>query len=257
MIKRLKELYRAAKSQFGIDPSLMLAGLRAFPAYLADYRKFRKKYGGRIEFMPCLHDRDTQSGDVHSEYFLQDLEIAKRIFMRAPFRHVDVGSRVDGFVAHVASFRTVEVLDIRPTSAVIPGIEFIQADLMTFDRSRVANCDSLSCLHALEHFGLGRYGDEVDPDGWQLGINSLANILQIGGRLYLSVPVGRETVAFNAHRIFAPLSLIAAGKSNKLELAQFSWVADGRLHNSKDFSTDLAALSDAEYALGIFEFIKV
>jgi hypothetical protein len=31
-------------------------------------------------------------------------------------------------------------------------------------------CDSLSCLHALEHFGLGRYGDPIDPRGHEKGI---------------------------------------------------------------------------------------
>jgi len=37
---------------------------------------------------------------------------------------VDIGSRVDGFVAHVASFREIEVFDVRPISAQIPASSF-------------------------------------------------------------------------------------------------------------------------------------
>ncbi|MBV5330073.1 MAG: DUF268 domain-containing protein, partial [Chlorobium sp.] len=48
-------------------------------------------------------------------------------------------------------------------------------------------CDSLSCLHALEHFGLGRYGDPIDPHGYADGLRNMVKILRQGGLFYLSV----------------------------------------------------------------------
>lgn len=66
-----------------------------------------------------------------------------------------------------------------------------------------ACCDSVSCLHALEHFGLGRYGDPVDPDGWKTGFDNLCAMLKVGGRLYLSVPIGCSRVEFNSQRVFS------------------------------------------------------
>lgn len=93
--------------------------------------------------------------------------VARAIHTAKPVKHVDIGSRVDGFVAHVASFREIEVFDVRPISTAVPGVLFRQADLMDSpslpaDTEGGGYCDSLSCLHAIEHFGLGRYGDTVD-----------------------------------------------------------------------------------------------
>jgi hypothetical protein len=40
--------------------------------------------------------------------------------------------------------------------------------------------DSISCLHALEHFGLGRYGDRLDPNGHETGFLKLLDMLKPG-----------------------------------------------------------------------------
>jgi len=209
-----------------------------------------------MQLLPCLHDRREQAGDISSEYFIQDLTVARRIFSRNPVKHVDIGSRIDGFVAHVASFRMIEVMDIRPMAAELPGMLFRQADLTNTD-TPTAYCDSLSCLHALEHFGLGRYGDKVDPMGWRLGLGSLARILRPGGRLYLSTPVGQERVMFNAHRVFSPVQIIDAARELGLSLDHLSWIDRGALTTSRDFDRDSVVLGHKDYSLGIFEFLKL
>jgi hypothetical protein len=61
---------------------------------------------------------------------------------------------VDGFVAHVSIYREIEVFDIRPLDNKVDGIIFRQADLMKLDEKYIDYCDSISCLHAIEHFGL-------------------------------------------------------------------------------------------------------
>jgi hypothetical protein len=260
MLRFLKRCYRVCHwvltVQFGIRPQIAFRALAAFPVYIRDWVEFRRAYDGALQYMPCLHDRRESGGNASSEYFIQDLAVAKRIFIRNPVRHVDVGSRVDGFIAHVASFRTIEVLDIRPTASSISGIVFTQADLMDVDKCPAEYCDSVSCLHALEHFGLGRYGDKVDPSGWRSGLAGLSRLLKPNGRLYLSTPVGRELVMFNAHRIFSAIKLVAAAESCGLVLDNLSWVHEGRIEVSADARKDLEALGTGDYTLTIFEFLK-
>jgi len=190
----VKKIYRLVSVQFGIDPRRMLRSLRGIPRYLYGWSIFRKEYKGRLDLHPCLYDWYEEGGSTKDEYFLQDLHVARQIFVANPEKHVDVGSRIDGFVTHVASFRNIEVFDIRPVSASIPGVLFKQADLMTPNTSLADYCDSLSCLHALEHFGLGRYGDPIDPQGYVRGLKNMAKIVQSGGVFYLSVPIGQERV---------------------------------------------------------------
>jgi hypothetical protein len=63
--------------------------------------------------------------------------------------------------------------------------------------------ESLSCLHTLEHFGLGRYGDPVDYFGYLRGFENLARMVAPDGLFYLSVPISRrQRIEFDAHRLF-------------------------------------------------------
>lgn len=210
--------------------------------------------------MPCLHDRYEEGGTTKSEYFWQDLLVARMIYDAKPKRHIDVGSRVDGFVAHVASFREIEVLDVRPITTKVPGVIFRQADLMRENATRSNDggaCDSCSCLHAIEHFGLGRYGDPIDPEGYALGIANIAQMLELGGRLYLSTPIGRERVEFNAHRVFDPRTIIRCAELNGLELLELTTIQAGVVVPKIKLDTEvLIGLAESSYSLGIFVFIK-
>ncbi|GAP71348.1 hypothetical protein SAMD00024442_11_5 [Candidatus Symbiothrix dinenymphae] len=133
----------------------------------------------------------------------QLIYVAQQIFKQQPVKHVDVGSRIDGFVAHVAGYREIEVMDIRPINVKVKNIIFIQKDLMIDDKTFYNYCDSISCLSVLEHFGLGRYGDTLDINGHKKGLASLAKMLKQGGTCYISVPIGEQRIEFNAHRIFS------------------------------------------------------
>ena len=175
---------------------------------------------------PCLKDRFTQSGEAKGHYFHQDLLVARRIFANNPKLHVDIGSRIDGFVAHVATFRLIEIIDIRPLSSTIPNVKFIQADLMdNMDEKLINYCDSLSSLHALEHFGLGRYGDPVNYDGYLDGLTNMSTILQTGGKFYFSVPIGPQRIEFNAHRVFS-IDYLMELFNGKYRIDKFSFIDD-------------------------------
>lgn len=258
----LIKLHWLLASQFGVDPQRFLRALRGLPVFLRDWAAFRKNHAGKMKLMPCLHDRYEEGGATKSEYFWQDLLVARAIHAANPVKHVDIGSRVDGFVAHVASFRDCEVFDVRPITTAVPGVVFRQADLMNPASLPITSeegyCDSLSCLHAIEHFGLGRYGDPVNPYGYERGIANMAQLLRPGGTFYLSTPVGEERVEFNANRVFAPKTIIACARDNDLELTKLTVISSAR--GPQDVSTDqetLTALTQSVYNLGIFIFKKV
>lgn len=257
MKKMVKKTYWVLSAQFGLDLRRMARSLKGVPKYFEDWLSFRRQYKGRLNFLPCLHDRYEEGGSTKDEYFLQDLHVARQIHLANPEKHIDIGSRIDGFVAHVASFREIEVFDIRPVNSSIPGIIFRQADLMNLSTSMHGCCDSLSCLHALEHFGLGRYGDPLDPSGYASGLANMAKALRPAGFYYLSVPVGQPCVEFNAHRIFDPVELVRLAAANGLLLARFAWVGSTQtLTESLNPERDMDKLSRLDYTLGIFTFIK-
>lgn len=257
MRESIQNIYWMLSIQFGCDPRRMVRSLRGIPRYIISWFRFRNQYKGRLELLPCLYDWYEEGGSAKDEYFLQDLHVARQIHLANPARHVDIGSRIDGFVAHVASFREIEVFDIRPITSQILGVRFRQADLMNPVESLTEYCDSLSCLHALEHFGLGRYGDRIDPHGYAVGLRNMAAILRHGGLYYLSVPVGLERVEFNAHRIFDPRSLVRLAAASGLLLKEFQWIGASRtLVQSSNPEKDMEELSKVRYALGIFTFIK-
>jgi len=253
----LKKYYWLLSSQFGIDPIKFVRAVRSLSRYVQDYFKFRVNYKGNMEITPCLLDWYEESGTTRNEYFWQDLMVARMIFSSNPEKHVDIGSRVDGFVAHVASFREIEMLDIRPLSIAIPGVIYKQADMMNSSADIKNYCDSLSCLHALEHFGLGRYGDPINPTGYETGISNMANILRPGGIFYLSVPVGVERVEFNANRVFNPNTIVGVAKKCGLTLRTLSIFSSDKGLVTLDTAPEvLATLGKCRYGLGIFTFTK-
>ena len=223
--------------------------------YAVEYFKF-KRMGGRIKILyPIVSDYTSENGTNSGHYFHQDLLVASYIYAKNPNSHLDVGSRMDGFVAHVASFRRITVLDIRSLQkSVHSNIEYIQSDATSLNSSYKKKFDSVSCLHALEHFGLGRYSDKIDPDAHIKGFKFLCDALESGGVLYLSVPVSIETrVEFNAHRVFDVNEPILWGKNNSMTLVRFDCVDDhGNLHLNCNF----IHASKQRFGLGIYSFKK-
>jgi SAM-dependent methyltransferase len=203
------------------------------------------------DMYPILSDFDKECGIASGHYFSQDLWAARKIYSKRPNRHVDVGSRIDGFVAHLLVFMDVEVIDIRPLVSEVERLRFVQADATTLSEFENDSVESLSCLHAAEHFGLGRYSDPVDPEAVFRLMGSLRRVLSRGGRLYFSVPIGRERVEFNAHRVFSVESVLA--EFHPLSLVSFGMISDdGKLH----LEADAKSTGAQEYACGLFEFEK-
>lgn len=211
------------------------------------------------DLYPILYDHLAPAGSA-TNYFFQDLWAAYKINKLHPDMHYDVGSRLDGFIANLlAAQQPVTMLDIRPLPYTIPGLSFIQADA-----TNMANIDdnsifSLSALSSVEHFGLGRYGDPIDPDACFKTMTAFERVLAPGGHLYFAVPIGfQNRLCFNAHRIFTPQTVIACFPH--LELCEFAYV-----HNNAVISfSNEQWIQNAEsitakldkYIYGLFEFIK-
>jgi hypothetical protein len=238
-----------------------VSGLVRFGKEMRQFRALQCQARSQMPFgklYPCIEDYCAEGGTASGGYFHQDLLVAQRIFLANPRRHVDIASRVDGFVAHLAVFREVEVFDIRPLTIGIKNIVVRRCDLMAEIPSEYIDyCESLSCLHALEHFGLGRYGDRLDPDGHLKGLDNFYCILRRGGILYLSVPIGPDRIEFNAHRVFGVPELTRL-VSERFAISRFSFVDDaGNLHeNVKLTSRDSEQHFGCKSGLGILELRK-
>jgi hypothetical protein len=230
-------------------------GLRGRWLFLRDLLHYRRaKTPHKIpitSLFPIYRERFQQAGYL-GPYFHQDLWAARKIFAARPARHVDVGSRIDGFVAHCLTFMDVEVVDIRPVQDAPRGMIFRLDDAQHMTGFEDNSILSLSSLNVAEHFGLGRYGDKVDPDAHVTFMKSLQRVLAPGGRLYFSVPVGgHERVEFNAHRVLNPATVMNA--FDRLRLVSFSCVNDdGRV--CEDILPSAAESQRA--GTGLFEFAK-
>jgi hypothetical protein len=241
----------------GFNPGTFFASLRYLPIYLRDLRAYQRlnrvpSFRATVrDAFPILADMRSGAGTASGHYFHQDLWAAKKIYAQRPQEHFDIGSRIDGFIAHLLVFMPVTVIDIRPLESDVAGLTFLQDDASELAQIESDSIHSLSTLHVAEHFGLGRYTDPVNPDGCFQFIKSVQRVLAPGGRLYFSVPIGRERVEFNAHRVFAPQTILSSFSTLKLE--SFSFVGDdGRLYEN----TDPLNLPESEMACGLFEFTK-
>jgi SAM-dependent methyltransferase len=141
-------------------------------------------------------------------------------------------------------------VDYRPLKTSLPGLRSVAGDILRLPFAD-NSLDSASCLHVIEHIGLGRYGDPIDPQGSIKAALELQRIVRPGGKLFLSLPIGRERVCFNAHRVHAPDSVIRM--FGQLRLVEFSYVDDaGRFREGQQ----PAAANDLQYGCGLFQFEK-
>jgi len=62
--------------------------------------------------------------------------------------------------------------------------------------------DGAISISSVEHSGLGRYGDSLDPDGDLKSMKFLHGKLKPDALLFLSVPIGKDQILWNAHRVY-------------------------------------------------------
>lgn len=180
--------------------------IRRFFEFRNDWVEFKKLNRNNSfslttgDLFPRLFDK-TSTTEVDPVYFYQDTWCAKKIFNKKPLKHVDVGSKLD-LVGTISQFVPTTMVDIRPPTVTLPELSFVKGSILELpfpDNS----IDSLSSICVIEHIGLGRYGDTLDPYGSEKSAKELARVLAKGGSLYVSVPIDNDNkVYFNAHRAF-------------------------------------------------------
>ncbi len=140
----------------------------------------------------------------HPENFI-DFECAfaaRQIRRAAPEKILEVGS-YRHFVLGLQANYAVTTVDVRPRKMVGE-----RETLVTCDAKKIPlpdqSFDLVLSLCALEHFGLGRYGDDFDLDADRKAMREMTCLLKPGGCLVFTTTITRSlpSIAFNAHRIY-------------------------------------------------------
>ena len=200
---------------------------------------------------PCLGDRISETPfDRH--YVYHTAWAARILAQTRPAEHVDVSSSIY-FVTAVSAFIRIRFYDYRPADLKLSGLnsEFADVTALSFADNSIS---SLSCMHVVEHVGLGRYGDALDPNGDLKAMAHLQRVLQRGGNLLFVVPVGKPKVMFNAHRIYSYEQIITTFAS--LKLREFSLVPDDPNQGGLIRNASLKLADQQEYGCGCFWFQK-
>jgi SAM-dependent methyltransferase len=232
--------------------------LAAFFTYLSDYFAFKRlsKPAHRFDLafrdrLVCLKDKTEETGfDRH--YIYHTAWAARAVAALKPAFHVDISSSLY-FCSIVSAFIPVRYYEFRPPQLSLDNLYLNRADLnaLPFENGSLA---SVSCMHVVEHAGLGRYGDPIDPDGDLKAIEELKRICAPGGSVLFVVPVGRPRIRFNAHRLYSPGRIVEY--FSPLTPHEFAFI-DDRSSNSPLRTVPIAELpSVTGEGCGCFWFIK-
>jgi len=248
-IKGAWRLFQPVKNYFFKYPVEIWS---AYARFFKSWKQY-KEMGGKAGFgyiAPFLHFKgeDTQTGGGH--YFYQDIWALRHLAQIRPVMHYDIGSRFDGFTGQATAICPVNCIDIRPPAFTLPDFHFIKGDILELPFEDNA-LFSLSCLHTIEHIGLGRYGDAINPKGFEQALLQLQRVIAPGGYLLLSMPVGWERVEFNAQRVLDPRTAI--GHLTQMELVEFSIVTE---KNEFIINVQPEDYRNAEYCCGLYLFRK-
>ncbi len=235
-------------------------GLTRLPSFWSDYRAYtkeQKRIGEtrfpvhKKDFFPCLFDK-TATTSFEPHYVYHPAWAARTVKEIAPAKHIDISSTLQ-FCAMLSAFMPVEFYDYRPAELNLSGLTAKRGDLLAlpFEDSSV---DSISCMHTVEHVGLGRYGDPIDPNGDIKAARELSRVVAKGGNLLFVVPVGASKIEFNAHRIYAYEQVL--NMFPNLRLKEFSMVPDDYKTFGLIRNADKDSVKDQTWACGCFWFVK-
>lgn len=228
-----------------------------YGSFLKDYRIFKQLAGDSSRFPVHWQNRSPRLGektgatDFDRHYIYHTAWAARTLKKINPDYHVDISSTLY-FCAIASAFVPIRYYEYRPPDLSLPNLDVAHADLLhlPFADHTVA---SLSCLHVIEHVGLGRYGDLLDPEGDMKAIRELQRVVAPGGSLLVVVPVGRPMLHFNAHRVYRYDQFRTYFKQMKLKEFVFISERGGPLMvNAAPQATEQEA-----YGCGCFWFTKL
>jgi SAM-dependent methyltransferase len=225
----------------------------AFFSFTGQWFRFSGKDDKRFrlavqDIHPCLKDRLTTT-PFDNHYTYHPAWAARVLAKTRPALHIDISSILN-FSAVTSAFIPVKFYDYRPAHLQLTNFESDFADLkkLPFENDSI---ESLSCMHTIEHIGLGRYGDELDVTGDLTAIKELKRVTRPGGNILFVTPVGKPKIEFNAHRIysFEQIKEYFSG----CELVEFALIPDA---GGLIIDADPALVKDQKYGCGCFWFKK-
>lgn len=200
---------------------------------------------------PCLDDKTAETPfDTH--YIYHTAWAARAVRENSPSEHVDISSSLY-FSAILSAFIPVKFYDYRPARIRLDRFQAGTGDLLKLpfpDES----VPSLSCMHVVEHVGLGRYGDPLDYDGDLKAMSELTRVLARGGHLLFVVPVGRPRIHFNAHRIYGYRQVLECFQA--LKLKEYALIPDAAAETGMILSAGETITDQQQYGCGCFWFTK-
>jgi SAM-dependent methyltransferase len=246
IINRSKSVYHSRK--------IKRAKKNAFKKDIQLYKKLdiNKRFDiNSNDLYPCLDDKTTLTY-FEGHYTYHPAWAARVVKKISPKVHIDISSTLH-FCTIVSAYQDVEFYDYRPAPLMLPGLTTGKADLTNL-HFKTNSIDSLSCMHTIEHIGLGRYGDPIDPDADLKAIAELIRVVAPGGNLIIVTPVGKSRIAFNAHRVYSYTQICHYFKP--LILKEFSLIPDnyieaGMINNASQHDAD-----QQHWGCGCFWFIK-
>lgn len=228
------------------------------PFIVIDYLKFKKIHDNRFklkisDFHPQIKDRTFTTG--FDRHYIYHTSWAARVVKEiSPPFHIDISSSLY-FCGILSAFIPVKFYDYRPANLVLPGLESNRGNLhhLPFETSSIK---SISCMHTIEHVGLGRYGDPIDAEGDLKAINELKRVTASNGNLIIVLPVGKPKIEYNAHRIYSYEQIISYVLDDKFTLKEFSFIPEYDNQGPIIRNADPKLVAEANYACGCFWFIK-
>ena len=229
------------------------------PFVLNDYFDFRAKIKSTEnrfdilwrDFYPQIKDKTVTTGfDTH--YIYHTSWAARVVAQVKPHEHVDISSSLY-FCGIVSAFVPTKFYDYRPAKLNLPNLSSGHADLLAlpFENNSIK---SLSCMHTIEHVGLGRYGEPIDPNADLKAISELIRVLAPGGTLIFVTPVGKPRIQFNAHRIYSYEQIMDYFKD--LKLKEFSLIPDNARETGMIYNATEEQADKQKYGCGCFWFTK-
>ena len=219
--------------------------------FVADCRLKRPEFVRYYEF-PCLKD-DTPTTGFDPHYVYHVAWAVKKIFQNRPVAHVDVSSSLH-FCTAISVFTKTTFIDFRPATIKLDNLNCISGDLNEPNQWVHQEFDSLSCMHVVEHIGLGRYGEPLNVNGDVVAMDNLINATRSGGRILFVVPVGKAEIYFNAHRVYSA-TWVVEFFSRSCRLNEF-YLIPPHSQMSPMLDCDISIADQFTYACGCFEFIK-
>jgi SAM-dependent methyltransferase len=248
---RLRRLKRAQR---------FLMRLLFLPLIARDYVKYRslsrnsslKRFPLTMAHsFPYIFDK-TQKTSFDRHYIYHTAWAARAVRQINPPQHIDISSSLY-FSSIVSAFVPVKFYDYRPPLLSLSNYTSARADLsgLPFPSDSI---DSISCMHTIEHVGLGRYGDRLDPDGDLKAVNELKRVVAVNGHLLFVVPIGRPLLRFNAMRIYSYEQIMTM--FSDMSLREFSLIHEFEEDGGITVNATKAMADSEEYGCGCFWFVK-